>query len=62
MMIYSSKQPVFAGASGAGCSATVAYGHILNRMRKGELNKGLIVATGAYCPPSPSNRSKAFHA
>lgn len=51
LMIYSEDQPVIAGASGAGCSATVAYGHILNRMRRGELNKVLIVATGALLSP-----------
>ncbi len=51
LMIYSEDQPVIAGASGAGCSATVTYGHILNRMRRGELNKVLIVATGALLSP-----------
>jgi stage V sporulation protein AD len=51
MLIYSYEEPIQAGASGAGCSATVTYGHILNRMRKGELNKVLIVATGALLSP-----------
>ena len=51
MMIYSYEEPIQAGASGAGCSATVTYGHIVNRMRKGELNKVLIVATGALLSP-----------
>ncbi|WP_042347303.1 stage V sporulation protein AD [Bacillus massiliigorillae] len=51
MMIYSEDQPVFAGASGAGCSATVVYGHLLNRMRKGELKRMLVVATGALLSP-----------
>lgn len=51
MLIYSEDQPVIAGASGAACSATVTYGHILNRMRRGELNKVLIVATGALLSP-----------
>ncbi len=50
-MIYAEDQPVLAGASGAACSATVAYGHILNRMRQGEFNKVLIVATGALLSP-----------
>lgn len=47
VLIYSKEQEVFAGGSGCGCSATVTYGHILNRMKKGELKKVLIVATGA---------------
>lgn len=51
LMIYREDQPVLSGASGAGCCACVTYGHILNRMRKGELNKVLIVATGALLSP-----------
>lgn len=51
LMIYSQDQPVFAGASGCACSATVTYGHLLNRMRKGELKKILIIATGALLSP-----------
>jgi stage V sporulation protein AD len=51
LLIYSAMQPVMSGASGCGCSATVTYGHILNRMRKGELKKVLIVATGALLSP-----------
>lgn len=51
LLIYSEDQPVLAGGSGCGCSATVTYGHILNRMKKGELKKVLIVATGALLSP-----------
>lgn len=52
LLIYGEDQPeVLAGGSGCGCSATVAYGHILNRMKKGELQKVLIVATGALLSP-----------
>jgi stage V sporulation protein AD len=51
LLIYGKDQPVLAGGSGCGCSAVVTYGHILNRMRKGELNKVLIVATGALLSP-----------
>ncbi|MDR5658939.1 stage V sporulation protein AD [Serpentinicella sp. ANB-PHB4] len=51
MLIYSKDQPVIAGGSGCGCSATVTYGHYLNRMKKGELNRILIVATGALLSP-----------
>jgi len=52
ILIYNQDQPVvLAGGSGCGCSATVAYGHILNRMKKGELKKVLIVATGALLSP-----------
>lgn len=51
LLIYREGQPVLAGASGAGCSAAVAYGHLLNRMKKGEINRLLVVATGALLSP-----------
>ncbi|CAH2212468.1 stage V sporulation protein AD [Tepidibacter aestuarii] len=51
IMIYKKDQPVMAGGSGCGCSATVTYGHFLNRMKKGELKRILIVATGALLSP-----------
>jgi len=51
ILIYREDQPVIAGGSGCGCSATVTYGHFLGRMRKGELKKILIVATGALLSP-----------
>ncbi|MGR5963299.1 stage V sporulation protein AD [Bacillus paranthracis] len=50
-LIYREGQPVIAGASGPGCSATVVYGHLLNRMKRGEFNKILVVATGALLSP-----------
>ncbi|MFC0472969.1 stage V sporulation protein AD [Halalkalibacter kiskunsagensis] len=51
LMIYREGQPVLAGASGPGCSASVTYGHLLNRMKRGELKRILIVATGALLSP-----------
>lgn len=51
LLIYKEEQPVFSGGSGCACSATVTYGHLLTRMRKGELQKMLIVATGALLSP-----------
>jgi stage V sporulation protein AD len=51
LLIYREDQPVLAGASGAGCSATVLYGHLLNRMKKGEFKRILVVATGALLSP-----------
>ncbi|AOH53119.1 stage V sporulation protein AD [Peribacillus muralis] len=50
-MIYRDGQPVLSGASGPGCSATVVYGHLLNRMKTGEIKKMLVVATGALLSP-----------
>ena len=52
MMIYDyEKQMVQAGASGCGCSAVVTYGHLLKRLRNKELNRILVVATGALLSP-----------
>ncbi|MTI48705.1 stage V sporulation protein AD [Sporosalibacterium faouarense] len=51
LLIYSDSQPVFAGASGCACSATVTYGHFLKEMKKGNLKKILVVATGALLSP-----------
>ena len=51
LMIYKEDQPVQAGASGAGCSATVLYGHLLNQMKKGLYKRILFVATGALLSP-----------
>ncbi|XEC96445.1 stage V sporulation protein AD [Paenibacillus tarimensis] len=52
MMIYDyEKQMVQAGASGCGCSAVVTYGHLLKRMRDGDFNRILVVATGALLSP-----------
>ncbi len=51
IIIYKDEPKVFSGASGCACSATVTYGHFFNRMRRGELNRLLIVATGALLSP-----------
>lgn len=51
LLIYKEDQPVQAGASGAGCSATVLYGHLLNQMKQGVFKKILVVATGALLSP-----------
>jgi len=51
LLIYREGQPILAGASGAGCSAVVVYGHLLNRMKKGEFKRILVVATGALLSP-----------
>ncbi|MDM5328278.1 stage V sporulation protein AD [Neobacillus sp. CF12] len=51
LLLYKDDQPVQAGGSGAGCSATVLYGHILNQMKKGIFKRILVVATGALLSP-----------
>jgi stage V sporulation protein AD len=52
LLVYDvDKQPVQAGGSGCACSAVVTYGHLLKRMAAGELDKILVVATGALLSP-----------
>ncbi|NLN07258.1 MAG: stage V sporulation protein AD [Firmicutes bacterium] len=51
LLIYKDDQPVMAGASGCACSAVVTYGHLLNRLRRGELRRILVVATGTLLSP-----------
>jgi len=52
LMIYDiQEQKVQAGGSGCACSAVVTYGHLLRRIRSGELKRVLIVATGALLSP-----------
>lgn len=51
LLIYKKDQPVMAGGSGCGCTATVTYGHLFNRMQRGELKRILVIATGALLSP-----------
>jgi len=51
ILIYKDDQPVFAGGSGCACAATTTYGHFISRMKRGELNKILVIATGALLSP-----------
>ncbi|WP_313559876.1 stage V sporulation protein AD [Ruminiclostridium cellobioparum] len=51
ILIYKEDQPVFSGGSGCACAATTTYGHFMSRMKRGELKKILVVATGALLSP-----------
>ncbi len=52
MLIYDYEtQMVQSGGSGCACSAVVTYGHLLRRIREGELKRVLVVATGALLSP-----------
>ena len=56
VMIYDiENQPVYAGGSGPACAPLVTYGYIFNKMKKGKLNKVLLIATGALHSPSMVN-------
>ena len=46
-MIYEPQQDVHSGGSGCGCSASTFAGYIYKKMRRGEINRALIISTGA---------------
>lgn len=51
ILMYKENQPVFAGGSGCACVATTTFGHLLNRLRRRELHRILVIATGALLSP-----------
>ncbi len=56
MIFNTDKQPVYTGGSGPACLPLVTYSYILDKMKKGKLNRVLIVATGALMNPSMCNQ------
>lgn len=50
------KQPVYMGGSGVACLPLVTYTHIFDKMKKGKLNKVLLVATGALMNTTMCNQ------
>lgn len=57
VMLYDiNNQPVYAGASGPASSALVTYAYIMNKMKKNELSKVLMVATGALMSQTTTNQ------
>ena len=63
MMIYDlEKQDVHCGGSGCGCSASVLCGHLLGRMRRGQLNRLLFCGTGALLSPLSTQQGESVPA
>ncbi|MEK5407579.1 stage V sporulation protein AD [Paenibacillus sp. FSL W8-0439] len=62
LLIYdiNKQKKVIAGGSGCGCSAVVTYGHLLKRIEKGELQKVLVVATGALLSPLTTQQGESI--
>ena len=50
------NQPVYMGGSGVSCLPLVTYTTIFDKMKKGKLNKVLLVATGALMNPTMCNQ------
>lgn len=51
-----------AGGSGCGCAAAVGCGHILRRLRAGELKRVLLAATGALFSPTANQQGETIPA
>jgi len=63
VMLYDlEKQEVYAGGSGPVCCPLVSYSVIINRMLKGELNKVLLLSTGALHSPTLVNQKMSIPA
>jgi len=61
MLIYDrKKQDVHAGGSGCGCSASVLAGHLLPKMRSGEIKRLLFAATGALMSPTTALQGESI--
>lgn len=59
--IYSAlQQDTHAGGSGCGCSAVTLTGYLLKKMQAGELNRILLVPTGALLSPTSSNEGESI--
>ena len=51
LLMYKDRQKVFSGGSGCACVATTTFGHLINRIKSGELKRILVVGTGALMSP-----------
>ena len=56
------RQPVYAGASGPACAPLVTYSYIFDKMRKKEINRVLVVATGALMSTTMVNEKNTIPA
>ncbi|MBX6394911.1 MAG: stage V sporulation protein AD [Alicyclobacillaceae bacterium] len=52
VLLYRPDQGVFAGGSGAGCSAVVMYGYAVNQMKNRRYRRVLLCGTGALHSPT----------
>ncbi len=59
-IIYNVIEDEFQGGSGAGCSAVVFNSYIMDKLRKGNLNKVLFVATGALLSTVSSGQGESI--
>lgn len=61
-MIFDNTQKTFMGGSGCGCGASILNSYVFDRMKKGELNRVLFVATGALMSTLSSQQGNSIPA
>lgn len=59
-IVYNVIEDEFQGGSGAGCSAVVFNGYLYDKLKKGELNSVLFVATGALLSTVSSGQGESI--
>ena len=59
-IVYNVIEDEFQGGSGAGCSAVVVHSYIMDKLKKGNLNKVLFVATGALLSTVSSGQGESI--
>jgi len=57
--LYYREQDTHAGGSGCGCVASVSCGWLMKRMEAGELNRILLVGSGAMLSPTSSQQGQS---
>lgn len=60
MIFDINKQDVYAGGSGPACLPLVTYGYIFNKMKKKEIKKVLLLATGALMSTTMVNEKETI--
>jgi len=58
--VFSPEQDVHAGGSGCGCSAVVTCGYFYDLILKGQINKMMLVATGALLSTTSSQQGESI--
>jgi stage V sporulation protein AD len=58
--IYDESQDVHSGGSGAGCSAVVLNGWLLQQIKSGIYNRVLFIATGALLSPTSTQQGESI--
>ena len=59
-IVYNVIEDEFQGGSGAGCSAVVLNSYLMDKMRKGEINRILFAATGALLSTVSSGQGESI--